>query len=77
MTNKRLDPNAPSRSVTDVGAGDYVKIGSSWERIEHNSAAGAANGQEAYPWTVRTESGRSYGGMSINRYAKAEDLIDR
>ena len=69
--------DAPGRDVTDVGPGDYVKVGSRWERIESNSAHGAERAHDAWPWTVRTENGRSYGGFSINRYAKAEDMETR
>lgn len=67
----RLRPDAPSRSVTEVGRGDYVKVGSRWERIESNSAAGAP--RTPRDWTVQTEGG-TYGMYGINRYAKAEDL---
>jgi len=70
--SKRLKSNAPSRSVTDVGAGDYVKIGSSWQKIASNAAHGAAYTPRS--WTVRTEGGGEYGMFGINRYAKAEDL---
>lgn len=69
---KRLKSDAPSRSVNDVGRGDYVKIGSRWEKISDNSAAGASHTPR--DWTVRTEDGGSYGMYGINRYAKAEDL---
>lgn len=74
---KRLDrdTSAPSRSVTDVGPGDYVKIGSHWERIRSNSAHGAE--QTPRSWTVTTEGGGSYGMYGINRYAKAEDMRER
>lgn len=69
-------PDAPpSRSVAEVGPGDYVKIGSRWERIAHNSAAGAE--RTPRDWSVRTESGASYGMWSINAYAKAEDMEQR
>lgn len=73
----RLDRrhDAPDRSVTDVGPGDYVKIGSHWERIAHNSAHGAE--RTPRDWTVRTEGGSSYGMYNINRYAKAEDMERR
>jgi hypothetical protein len=67
-----LRPDAPSRSVTDVGPGDYVKIGRSWEKITSNSAHGAE--RTPRDWTVRTEDGGSHGMYGINRYAKAEDL---
>jgi hypothetical protein len=68
----RLKSDTPSRSVNEVGRGDYVKIGAQWKRIESNSASGA----ERTPrnWTVTTEDGASYDMWSINRYAKAEDL---
>ncbi len=69
--SKHLKSNAPSRSVTDIGPGDYVKIGSHWEQIRSNSAHGAEHTPRS--WTVRTESGE-HGMYGINRYAKAEDL---
>lgn len=68
-----LKSSAPNRSVTEVGPGDYVKVGPGrWERIESNSAHGA----ERTPrnWTIRTESGRSLGMWDVHRYAKAADL---
>lgn len=68
---RSLKNNAPSRDVTDVGPGDYVKIGSHWEKIRENSAHGAEHLPRS--WTVRTEVG-SHGMYDINRYAKAEDL---
>jgi hypothetical protein len=60
------------RSVTEVGPGDYVKIGRDWKRIESNSA----HGQQRTPrsWTVRTTDGASYGMYDINLYAKASEL---
>ena len=70
--SKHLKSNAPSRSVTDVGPGDYVKIGSHWEKVTSNSAHGADHTPRS--WTVRTEGGGEHGMYGINRYAKAEDL---
>ncbi len=69
--SKQLKNSAPSRDVIEVGPGDYVKIGSHWEKIRSNSAHGAASLPRS--WTVRTESGE-HGMYGINRYAKAEDL---
>ncbi len=66
-----LKSGAPSRNVTEVGPGDYVKIGSRFEKITSNSAHGAEHTPRS--WTVRTENG-TYDMMSINRYAKAEDI---
>ncbi len=68
----KLKNNTPTRSVTDVGAGDYVKIGQRWTKIASNSAAGSP----ATPrnWEVKTEDGGQYGMYNINLYAKAEDL---
>lgn len=70
--SKRLKTNAPSRSVTDVGPGDYVKIGSQWQKIASNTAHGASHTPRS--WSVRTEGGGEHGMCGINRYAKAEDL---
>lgn len=72
MSDRRLRLSAPSRSVTEVGPGDYVKIGRRWERISANSAQGTERAPRE--WTVHTDNGR-YGMWSINRYAKAEDLV--
>lgn len=69
----RLKDKAPSRSVTEVGPGDYIKApGGSWLKI----AANTAHGSERTPrdWTVTTEGGGRYGMFNINRYAKAGDL---
>lgn len=72
MSNGRPKANTPPRDVTEVGKGDYVKIGSHWERIKSNTAAGA----ERLPrsWTVTTETGGSYDMYGVNAYAKAEDF---
>jgi hypothetical protein len=68
----RLKKSVPTRSVMDVGRGDYVKIGQRWEKIVANSASGA--GTTPRHWEVRTKGGGSYGMFQINRYAKAGDL---
>lgn len=67
-----LRSDALPRGVTDVGAGDFVKIGSRWKQIESNSAEGASHTPRS--WTVRTTDGMTYGMWGIRRYAKAEDL---
>lgn len=63
---------ASSRSVTEVGPGDFVKVGNEWKAIRSNTAYGA----ERTPrnWTVTTEDGGVYDMWGINLYAKAEDL---
>ena len=70
----KLKSDAPSRSARDVGPGDFVKVGTSWKKIESNTASG----QERTPrsWSVKTEDGASYDMFSIRRYAKADDLTD-
>lgn len=68
----KLKNSAPTRSVTDVGAGDYVKIGQRWTKIASNSAAGLP--VTPRNWEVKTEDGRQYDMYNINLYAKAEDL---
>lgn len=75
MSNKTLKRDAPSRSCKDVGAGDFVKIGSRWERITGNTAQGATRTPRS--WTVTTEGGRTHGMFDINLYARAEDLKNR
>lgn len=72
---KELKPDAPSRSVTDVGPGDYVKVGSQWEQIKSNSATGAS--RTPREWTIVTESERRLGMYDIRRYAKAEDITEK
>lgn len=62
---------APTRTVTEVGRGDYVKIGSTWKRIASNSAQGQTRPRH---WLVRTEDGQTYGRGEIMLYAKAEDI---
>lgn len=58
--------------VTEVGPGDYVKIGSRWKQIAANSAQGADHTPRS--WTVTTTDGASYGMFGINAYAKAEEV---
>ena len=60
-----------SRMVTEVGPGDYVKIGQRWEKIIENSAFGAE--RTPREWSITTTGG-TYGMYDINRYAKAEDF---
>lgn len=72
MPKPHLKTDAPSRSVTDVGPGDFVKIGSQWKQIESNTAAGAQHTPRH--WTVTTTDGSSHGMFGVNRYAKKEDL---
>jgi hypothetical protein len=75
---KTLKRDVPSRSVGDVGPGDYVKIGSQWQQIASNSAQGTTQATlPKHGWEVRTTDGRSHSMYGINRYAKAEDLEDR
>ncbi len=69
--------DAPNRSVTEIGSGDYVKVGSRWERVVSNSDHGAAQPQRDGNWRITTESGRTITGWSANRYAKAEDMEPR
>lgn len=71
MPRQQLKKDAPVRSVTDIAAGDYVKIGSQWQKVTGNSAAGVDHTPR--DWTVTTERG-SYGMFGVNRYAKAEDF---
>ena len=71
--SKSIKSNAPSRSVTDVGPGDYIKAGGQFHRIVSNSAHGANYTPRS--WTIITEDGsRGYGMYDIQLYAKAEDV---
>ena len=70
--NLILKSGAPSRSVTDVGPGDYVKVKGRWKRIESNSAEGQIRAPRS--WAIRTEGGEHFGMYDIDRYALADDL---
>jgi hypothetical protein len=72
VTTPSPKPSAPTRSVTDIGPGDYVKIGSRWAKVAGNTAFGSPTTPRN--WTVRTEDGAAYGMWQINAYAKAQDL---
>jgi len=72
---KRQRPRAPTRSCTDVGSGDYVKIGSQWKKIVSNTAEGHTHPPRE-GWTVTTEDGRSWSMYDVLLYAKAEDLTN-
>lgn len=69
--SKRLKEQAPSRSVEEIGPGDYVKVRGRLERVVSNTAQGAEHTPRH--WTVQTESG-SYGMFDIARYAKSGDV---
>lgn len=68
----RLKDGVPTRSVTDVGPGDFIKVGSQWKEIQSNSAHGSEHTPKH--WDVRTTDGGTHGMFGINRYAKASDL---
>jgi hypothetical protein len=61
-----------ARSCTEVGPGDYIKVGGRWKKIVSNTAHGETRTPRS--WTVTTEDGGSYGMFGINAYAKAEDV---
>lgn len=75
MSYLSLRSDAPSRGVSDIDTGDYVKIGSNWEQVA--SRSGDARTNPKGDWSVTTVDGRSHSGWGINRYAKAEDLETR
>jgi hypothetical protein len=67
-------PDAPTRSVLDVGPGDYVKTAAGeWRRITFNTAYGA-NPDSIRRWTIGIEGGAAVGMFAVLRYAKAEDF---
>lgn len=68
----RIKRDAPTRRVTEVGRGDFVKIRGVVREIESNTAHGAV--RTPRDWIVRTTDGGSYGMFDVDRYAKAEDL---
>jgi hypothetical protein len=73
--------DAPDRSAPEIGPGDYVKIGSTWEKVATNDV----HGQDIHStpewrkgnWRVTTENGSTRSGWGINNYAKAEDMEER
>jgi hypothetical protein len=70
---RQLAADAPARSITEVGIGDYIKIADgSWVRIAYNSAFGA--GSTPRTWIVRSEHGGVFTMYQILRYAKAADF---
>jgi hypothetical protein len=60
-----------ARSATEVGPGDWVKIGQRWERILTNTAFGAT--PVPREWVVVTQQGRTFTMWEINAYAKDGD----
>lgn len=75
MPHRRVKSDAPSRSCTDVGPGDFIKVGPGWVEIESNTA----HGQPRTPrdWAVTDVNGVRHSMFGINRYAKAGDLEER
>jgi hypothetical protein len=66
-----LRMDVPTRSVTDVGPDDFVKVDGVWEQIVWNTAYGVKHTPRQ--WTVSTVFGvRSM--WDIDRYARAEDF---
>jgi hypothetical protein len=75
MANMRLRDPSTYRTVTEIGPGDYVKLGSNWHQVMSNSEFGnerivAKDGN----WSIQTTDGRSVSGWGVNAYAKADDL---
>lgn len=68
----KLRADSETRTVTEVGAGDFVKIKGEWKKIRSNSATGYRPVPRS--WTVQTIDGNSYDMYSIQRYAKNEDI---
>jgi len=68
---KNLKKDAPSRNVGEVGKGDFIKVGSVWKEIAHNSGEGPEYQSD---WSVETTDGSRHGMFNIKRYAKKEDL---
>ncbi len=65
----------PARSVTEVGKGDFIKVGGQWKEIASNTAAGAERTPKS--WTVTTTDGGKYGMFNIDRYATKDDRASR
>ena len=73
MQQKR---NAPSRSVLEVGPGDFVKVGKKnkkWVEVKSNTAFGLEDVPRS--WDILTVDGKQYGMFDIWRYAKAVDMV--
>lgn len=73
---RTLKRDAPGRGCTDVGPGDFVKVGRRWVEIKSNTAHGQGP-RTPRDWTVTTADGGSHGMFGIRCYAKAEDLEER
>jgi len=74
MSDKTLKRDVRSSGCTDVGPGDFIKVGSQWKEIESNTAHGEARTPRY--WDVTTTDGQTYGPFDIKLYAKAEDMED-
>lgn len=72
MTYYRHRQDAPTRSVTDVGPGDFVKVDHGWMPIAKNSAYGKDPAPRE--WTIETTDGETYGMFDIYLYAKYGDM---
>lgn len=72
-----MKPKA-SRSITEVGPGDYVKVGDNYyEKIESISGVGSdgrLNKPSEGGFSVTTESGRTVSMWSARSYHKKEDM---
>jgi hypothetical protein len=60
-----------TRSCTEVGPGDFVKVAGVWKMIEANTAFGLKRTPRS--WTVTTSDGSSYDMFDIQRYAQRDD----
>ena len=67
-----LKAEAPIRNVTEVGPGDFVRIGRQWIEILSNTAHGAPELPKS--WSIECDDGNCYGMFSVDRYAKQEDF---
>jgi hypothetical protein len=67
-----LKPSTAGRSVTEIGPGDYIKVGTQFLQVASNSAAGAS--RTPREWTIKTIDGSTHGMWDVRRYAKSEDM---
>lgn len=68
-----LREDAPVRSCTEVGRGDYVQTKQGWRKIRRNTAF--RRWFIPKTWTVEIEDGSELGVFDCLRYAKPCDLI--
>ena len=70
-------PDAPSRDVTEIGPGDFIKTSrssASWVKVARSAAHGAERLPHHHDPIITDEYGQRHSMMGVYRYAKAEDM---